>query len=99
MPTAGIACPLTADAALHLSGARACAGAPAAGAPAGAAPPRRRRAPARPAALREGARIETGRPVKAVLVGLDGAARGVRLAGGEEARRAPVLPMHISALS
>lgn len=39
------------------------------------------------AALREGAAIETGRPVESILVGSDGSARGVRLASGEEARR------------
>ena len=38
------------------------------------------------AALRAGASIETGAPVDRVLVGADGAARGVRLEGGEEAR-------------
>lgn len=39
------------------------------------------------AALRAGASIETGAPVESVLLGADGAARGVRLAGGEEARK------------
>ena len=38
------------------------------------------------AALREGAAIETGRPVESILVGSDGSVRGVRLASGEEAR-------------
>ena len=53
------------------------------------------------AALREGASIETGAPVESVIVGMDGAARGVRLAGGEEARRPSpccisVLPFGVS---
>ena len=39
------------------------------------------------AALREGASIETGALVDSVLFGADGAARGVRLEGGEEARK------------
>ncbi len=50
------------------------------------------------AAMREGASIETGAPVESVLVGADGAAHGVRLAGGEEACR-PSPPETLSPVS